>query len=50
MLSWAITFLVVGLIAGVLGVSGVAGTARRRWNACSAQGDTPGDRSARIFD
>lgn len=27
MLSWAVTFLVIGLIAGVLGVSGVAGTA-----------------------
>ena len=27
MLSWAVTFLVVGLIAGLLGVSGVAGTA-----------------------
>ncbi len=27
MLSWAITFLVVGLIAALLGVSGVAGTA-----------------------
>jgi uncharacterized membrane protein YtjA (UPF0391 family) len=27
MLSWAVTFLVIGLIAGVLGISGVAGTA-----------------------
>ena len=27
MLSWAITFLVVAIIAGVLGLSGVAGTA-----------------------
>ena len=27
MLSWAITFLVIGLVAGVLGISGVAGTA-----------------------
>ena len=27
MLSWAVTFLVIGLIAGVLGVTGVAGTA-----------------------
>lgn len=27
MLSWALLFLVVGLIAGVLGFSGIAGTA-----------------------
>ena len=27
MLSWSITFLVIGLIAGVLGFSGIAGTA-----------------------
>lgn len=27
MLSWAITFLIVGLVAGFLGVSGVAGAA-----------------------
>ena len=27
MLSWAITFLVIGLVAGLLGVSGVAGAA-----------------------
>lgn len=27
MLSWAVTFLVIGLIAGVLGITGVAGTA-----------------------
>ena len=27
MLSWALIFLVVGLIAGVLGFSGIAGTA-----------------------
>jgi uncharacterized membrane protein YtjA (UPF0391 family) len=27
MLSWAVTFLVVAIIAGVLGLSGVAGTA-----------------------
>ena len=27
MLNWAITFLVIGLVAGVLGISGVAGTA-----------------------
>ena len=27
MLSWAVTFLVIALIAGVLGFSGIAGTA-----------------------
>jgi uncharacterized membrane protein YtjA (UPF0391 family) len=27
MLSWSITFLIIGLIAGVLGLSGIAGTA-----------------------
>lgn len=27
MLGWALTFLVVGIIAGALGLSGVAGTA-----------------------
>ena len=27
MLSWAITFLIIGLVAGFLGVSGVAGEA-----------------------
>jgi uncharacterized membrane protein YtjA (UPF0391 family) len=27
MLNWSITFLVVGLIAGLLGLSGVAGAA-----------------------
>jgi uncharacterized membrane protein YtjA (UPF0391 family) len=27
MFSWAITFLIVGLIAAVLGFSGIAGTA-----------------------
>lgn len=27
MLSWAITFLVIALIAGVLGFGGIAGTA-----------------------
>ena len=27
MLSWSITFLVIGLIAGFLGLSGIAGTA-----------------------
>ena len=27
MFNWAVTFLVLGLIAGVLGFSGVAGTA-----------------------
>jgi uncharacterized membrane protein YtjA (UPF0391 family) len=27
MLSWSITFLVVGLIAGILGLSGIAGAA-----------------------
>ena len=27
MLSWAITFLIIGLVAGFLGVSGVAGAA-----------------------
>lgn len=27
MLSWAVTFLIVALIAGVLGFSGIAGTA-----------------------
>ena len=27
MLSWSITFLVVGLIAGLLGLSGIAGAA-----------------------
>lgn len=27
MLSWALTFLIVGIIAGALGLSGVAGTA-----------------------
>ncbi|AFJ03181.1 small integral membrane protein [Methylophaga frappieri] len=27
MFSWAITFLIIGLIAGVLGLSGIAGTA-----------------------
>lgn len=27
MLSWAVTFLVVAIIAGVLGFSGIAGTA-----------------------
>jgi uncharacterized membrane protein YtjA (UPF0391 family) len=27
MLSWSITFLIIGLIAGVLGFSGVAGAA-----------------------
>src|SRR6185295_5898309 len=27
MLSWAVTFLIVGLIAAVLGFSGIAGTA-----------------------
>jgi uncharacterized membrane protein YtjA (UPF0391 family) len=25
MLSWAVTFLVIGLIAGVFGLSGIAG-------------------------
>jgi len=27
MLSWAITFLIIGLVAGLLGISGVAGAA-----------------------
>ena len=27
MLSWAVTFLIIGLIAAVLGFSGIAGTA-----------------------
>ena len=27
MLSWALTFLIIGLIAGVLGLSGIAGAA-----------------------
>jgi uncharacterized membrane protein YtjA (UPF0391 family) len=27
MLSWAITFLIIGLIAGVLGLTGIAGAA-----------------------
>ncbi|SFK05937.1 DUF1328 domain-containing protein [Methylophaga sulfidovorans] len=27
MLSWALTFLIIGIIAGALGLSGVAGTA-----------------------
>ena len=27
MLNWAILFLIIGLIAGLLGISGVAGTA-----------------------
>jgi uncharacterized membrane protein YtjA (UPF0391 family) len=27
MMSWAVTFLVIGLIAAVLGFSGIAGTA-----------------------
>jgi uncharacterized membrane protein YtjA (UPF0391 family) len=27
MLNWAVTFLIIGLIAGVLGLSGVAGAA-----------------------
>jgi len=27
MLSWAVTFLVIAIIAGVLGFSGIAGTA-----------------------
>lgn len=27
MLGWALTFLLVGLIAGALGLSGIAGTA-----------------------
>ena len=27
MFSWAVTFLIVGLIAGVLGLSGIVGTA-----------------------
>ena len=27
MLSWALIFLIVGIIAGVLGLSGIAGTA-----------------------
>lgn len=27
MLSWAVTFLIIALIAGVLGFSGIAGTA-----------------------
>jgi uncharacterized membrane protein YtjA (UPF0391 family) len=27
MLSWAITFLIMGLIAGVLGLTGIAGAA-----------------------
>ena len=27
MLSWAITFIIIGLVAGFLGVSGVAGAA-----------------------
>jgi uncharacterized membrane protein YtjA (UPF0391 family) len=27
MLSWALTFLIIGIIAGALGLSGIAGTA-----------------------
>jgi uncharacterized membrane protein YtjA (UPF0391 family) len=27
MLSWALTFLIIGIIAGILGLSGIAGTA-----------------------
>ena len=27
MLSWSITFLVIGLVAGLLGLSGIAGAA-----------------------
>ena len=27
MLSWAVTFLIIGLIAGVLGLTGIAGAA-----------------------
>lgn len=27
MISWAVTFLIIGLIAAVLGFSGIAGTA-----------------------
>ena len=27
MLSWALTFLIIGIIAGLLGLSGIAGTA-----------------------
>jgi uncharacterized membrane protein YtjA (UPF0391 family) len=27
MLSWAVTFLIIAIIAGVLGFSGIAGTA-----------------------
>ena len=27
MFSWALTFLIVGLVAGILGLSGIAGTA-----------------------
>lgn len=27
MLSWAVTFLIIALVAGVLGFSGIAGTA-----------------------
>lgn len=27
MLSWAVTFLIIGLIAGILGLTGLAGTA-----------------------
>ncbi|MBK5103821.1 MAG: DUF1328 domain-containing protein [Burkholderiales bacterium] len=27
MISWAVTFLIIALIAGVLGFSGIAGTA-----------------------
>jgi uncharacterized membrane protein YtjA (UPF0391 family) len=27
MLSWAITFLIIGLIAGILGLTGIAGAA-----------------------
>lgn len=34
MLSWSITFLVVGLIAGLLGLSGIAGQQRRLRGFC----------------
>jgi hypothetical protein len=48
MLSWAIMFLVIVLIAGVLGLSGITGTATHIQHPVMAQGGTGDDAAGRF--